>query len=329
MVTYPQILLVKAVFIALLIPTSASSVSATEKNDSITPSIDQSIFNQYQQIIIRSFEFYIKKIKQNEQKALITIQNFPVLIEDNIESVTQQDFHTELFFSKLYKINIKPQIVQTITSNKLIQISSRPVNGGFLSSKFGIRKDPFHGSRRMHNGIDIAAKYGSPVKPLGKGIIVFSGYKSGFGKMVEIKHGKTVKTRYAHLKEFLVTKGQKVNTDDKIGLVGTSGRSTGPHLHLEVLLNEKQVDPQIFLVNHFGSRRDSYQVARIKSKSKAKAVKVVKTRSVVNEIVKTIVKSKESRAIPKVSDFPQVSYQDYVESVDGLFGFSAPKPFSQ
>lgn len=140
------------------------------------------------------------------------------------------------------------------TDNKLIKIDNFPVKVGELSSGYGIRKDPFTGKRRMHRGIDIAARSGTDVFPLGDGKVIFSGYKPGFGKLIEIRHGNTVITRYAHLKKTLVKVGQTVTQKDVIALVGNTGRSTGPHLHLEVALNGKTVDPSIFLVGHLASR---------------------------------------------------------------------------
>ncbi len=135
-----------------------------------------------------------------------------------------------------------------------VRIDNFPIESGHLSSRFGLRKDPFSGLKRMHHGIDIAAKKGSFINPLGKGKVVFSGYKSGYGNVVEILHGRTVITRYAHLNESLVQENQHVNKNDIIALVGNSGRSTGPHLHLEITINGKHIDPQIFLVGNLASR---------------------------------------------------------------------------
>lgn len=139
-------------------------------------------------------------------------------------------------------------------TSETIHISNFPVKGGHLSSRFGMRKDPIHGSRRMHKGIDIAAKTGSSVYPLGKGTVLFAGRKAGYGNLIEIKHGNTIISRYAHLHKILVKKGETVLASDKIGLVGRTGRSTGPHLHLEVALNNKLVDPQIFLLKEYASQ---------------------------------------------------------------------------
>jgi len=313
---------IKIIVVTLIYFILYGSVSAVEKDSLLNPGIQQSILNRYQQILIESYDFYYEKLGFKETKTASktrsSIQNFPILVEDNLELVSQQIFHTELFFSNIHSIRdvinnetkSLARIVVPNTKEKIIKISNIPVNQGFLSSRFGMRKDPIHGNHRMHKGIDIAAKYGSEVYPLGKGEVIFSGYKSGYGNTVEIKHGNTVVTRYAHLKRFLVDAGQQVSIGDNIGLIGRSGRSTGPHLHLEVLFNGNQVDPQIFLANHFGSRTNSYQLAKAKPVSKAKK--------------KKILNKKINTEYPQISAVSQISYQDYVDSVDGMFGFSAP-----
>jgi len=325
-----KLISVKIITISLIFFNLQGSVSAVEKDSLLNQSIQQSILSRYQQIIIKSYDNLREQFGFQEADKAFRIKHFPVIIENNVANISQQEFHTERFFSHLFSIRntikheskAEPQLISTKTKEKIIRISNFPVKKGFLSSRFGFRKDPFHGSRRMHKGIDISAKYGSPVNPLGKGKVVFAGYKSGYGNTVEIKHGYTVLTRYAHLKRFLVNTGQQVNIDDKIGLIGHSGRSTGPHLHLEVLFNDKQVDPQIFLANHFNSRNNSYQVVKVKPTQKTinknVTIKVAKI-SPDNEPKKIAIKK-----YPQVKKAPQISYNEYVKSVDGLFGFSAP-----
>ncbi len=99
----------------------------------------------------------------------------------------------------------------------------------------------------MHSGIDIAAINGTFVYPLGTGKVVFAGRKGSYGNVLEIQHGNSVITRYAHLEMLLIDVGREVSKEDIVGLVGNTGRSTGPHLHLEVFLNKKKVDPEMFL----------------------------------------------------------------------------------
>ncbi len=148
-----------------------------------------------------------------------------------------------------------PQLINLFNEKKIVFMDNIPVKNGNLSSKYGVRKDPFNGKKRMHSGIDIAAKTGSSIYPLGKGKVIYSGYKSGYGNIVEISHGKNIISRYAHLKKSLVKKGQHINKQDIIAQVGSTGRSTGPHLHLEILISGQTIDPEIFLIGNVASLR--------------------------------------------------------------------------
>ena len=149
-------------------------------------------------------------------------------------------------FDKIVNETINKAFEEALTK-KTIYIDNFPVKAGHISSRYGMRKDPFTGKRTMHRGIDIAARKGTSVYPVGKGKVVFSGRKSGFGNMVEIEHSRTVISRYSHLEKSLVKKGQIVKTTDVIGHVGSTGRSTGPHLHLEIAFNGETANPREFL----------------------------------------------------------------------------------
>ncbi len=122
-----------------------------------------------------------------------------------------------------------------------------PVVGGYISSNFGYRRDPFNGRRAFHQGVDIATKPGRPVKALASGVVTHAGEESGYGRMVEINHGNGNTTRYAHTLAILVEIGDKVEKGEEIALVGNSGRSTGPHLHFEFLRNGRPINPRRFL----------------------------------------------------------------------------------
>lgn len=124
----------------------------------------------------------------------------------------------------------------------LFERFKRPVVGA-ISSLFGMRHDPFTGERELHKGIDIAVPHGTEIYPAADGVVIFSGYKKGYGNTVEVRHGNGVVTRYAHCHKNLVKQGDPVNTRDPIGQSGSSGRSTGPHLHFEVIKDGLHVDP--------------------------------------------------------------------------------------
>jgi murein DD-endopeptidase MepM/ murein hydrolase activator NlpD len=116
-----------------------------------------------------------------------------------------------------------------------------------LASGFGGRRDPFTGRWSSHNGIDMAIQAGTPIHATGPGTVAYTGWYGGYGWMVEVDHGMGLRTRYAHMQSITAEKGQKVEVGAKLGLVGSSGRSSGPHLHYEILIDGKAVDPTNFL----------------------------------------------------------------------------------
>jgi murein DD-endopeptidase MepM/ murein hydrolase activator NlpD len=119
---------------------------------------------------------------------------------------------------------------------------------GFIASGFGSRQDPLDGEPAIHEGIDISASFGSPVVAPAEGLIIFTGWKQGYGNCIEISHGNGLVTRYAHLSKILVKPGQNVKRWQRIGLVGSTGRSTGAHLHYEVRRNDRPINPKRFLL---------------------------------------------------------------------------------
>lgn len=126
--------------------------------------------------------------------------------------------------------------------------SIKPANGWF-TSKFGYRMSPFTNRPTMHNGLDIAAAPGSPVVATADGVVSFAGYDPGYGKLVSIDHGYGVVTRFGHNSQLYVEVGQKVKRRDVIAAVGNTGRSTGPHCHYEVRVNNVPVDPHNYVLD--------------------------------------------------------------------------------
>ncbi|GJL81171.1 MAG: hypothetical protein DHS20C01_08050 [marine bacterium B5-7] len=122
-----------------------------------------------------------------------------------------------------------------------------PVKSGWISSLFGYRTDPFSGKKAFHTGLDIAGRRGSPIQAAAAGVVKFAGKNSGYGKSVVIQHANGYSTRYAHTDSVLVSVGQRVEKGEPIATVGSSGRSTGPHLHFEVIKNGRRVNPKEFL----------------------------------------------------------------------------------
>ncbi len=116
-----------------------------------------------------------------------------------------------------------------------------------MSSGFGYRADPFTGAGAMHAGLDFKGAYGAPIYAAAKGVISFAGVRSGYGNCIEIDHGNGLLTRYAHMSAYRASVGQSVSPGQTIGAIGNSGRSTGPHLHFEVRINDRPVNPRPFL----------------------------------------------------------------------------------
>ncbi len=129
--------------------------------------------------------------------------------------------------------------------DEAVRVYTPPVTGARISSGFGMRRHPILGTRRLHAGVDFAASTGTPVNASAAGTVTYAGRRGGYGIMVEITHGGSMKTRYAHLSAIAsgIRTGSKVEADTQIGKVGSTGMSTGPHLHYEVHLDGKPVDP--------------------------------------------------------------------------------------
>ncbi|MBT7505208.1 MAG: M23 family metallopeptidase, partial [Rhodospirillales bacterium] len=117
----------------------------------------------------------------------------------------------------------------------------------YVTSKFGKRQDPVNKIWSMHYGTDMGATNKSAIFSTAPGVVSHAGWKGKYGNLVEIDHGNGLKTRFGHLSKFFVKKGQSVGFYEKIALVGSTGRSTGPHLHYEIVFNDKPVDPMNFV----------------------------------------------------------------------------------
>ncbi len=142
--------------------------------------------------------------------------------------------------SMLMDSNIQSQVL----------LEETPVVGGWISSAFGWRTDPISGKKDFHEGIDLAGKFGSKVTSAAAGIVTWSGWSSGYGNMIEINHGNGYVTRYAHNERNLVMVGDKIEKGQSIAVMGSTGRSTGPHVHFEVVHNGKHVNPGKFVSIH-------------------------------------------------------------------------------
>lgn len=180
-------------------------------------------FNFDQIVSIGGPELIVDKDSQNIEHRLSEIQ-----AELKIKSM--QLFALEaLYDDRLYLDSVTPK--------------GKPAEKGWISSYFGKRKDPFTGKNSHHTGVDLAGKENSNIIATATGMVTWAKKRSGYGNLVEITHGNGLVTRYGHCKKILVKEGQKINQGDKIATIGSTGRSTGPHVHYEVLRNGQKINP--------------------------------------------------------------------------------------
>ncbi|TAK49984.1 MAG: M23 family peptidase [Xanthobacteraceae bacterium] len=152
------------------------------------------------------------------------------------------------FERQLYRVNLGRAQIDRLTRTLALVPYRKPVLGDVeTTSGFGVRSDPFLGRPAMHTGLDFRAASGDPVRATANGKVTNAGWAGGYGRMVEIDHGNGLATRYGHLSEIEVATGETVKIGQVIGAVGSTGRSTGPHLHYETRVDGDPVDPQKFL----------------------------------------------------------------------------------
>ena len=147
------------------------------------------------------------------------------------------------------------QILQSMLSDNKLKseqlVAGRPIKKGWMSSEYGMRIDPFHGKKQWHAGVDFAGRHGADIVSVASGVVTASEKRSGYGLMVEINHSDGFVTRYAHNDQNVAELGAIVNKGQVIAKMGSSGRSTGPHVHFEVFKNGRTVDPATYIRNTY------------------------------------------------------------------------------
>ena len=147
----------------------------------------------------------------------------------------------------LISLNNRVQKLTELENLLSIMPLKAPLTKAWITSGFGVRKDPFTGTYARHLGTDFGAAYNTEIFSPGTGKVTFAGWRGRYGRLIEINHGMNISSRYGHLAKILVKEGDLVTRETIIGLLGNSGRSTGPHLHFEILYNGKQLNPMKFL----------------------------------------------------------------------------------
>ncbi len=143
-------------------------------------------------------------------------------------------------FEDVDNLEYYKEVIKTVPMGK-------PVWSYWVTSPFGARSDPFHGKKARHKGVDLASRTGNKIKVMAKGKVLRAEYSGAYGNLIEVDHGNGFRTKYAHLHKIYVRKGEYVSGDQTIGEVGSTGRSTGPHLHYEVLYRGTNVNPMPFI----------------------------------------------------------------------------------
>lgn len=145
------------------------------------------------------------------------------------------------------KLAVMEQLLLNRNLREITVPAGMPVKSGWISSLFGMRTNPISGRREVHEGLDFAGRAGTKILSVADGVVTWSGRRGGYGNLVEISHGEGYVTRYAHNKENLVNVGERVTKGQPIALMGSTGRSTGTHVHFEVLQNGKAVNPKNYI----------------------------------------------------------------------------------
>lgn len=157
------------------------------------------------------------------------------------------DMLTQQIKDRERQLSVLESLISTRNLSTQLVPGGRPVMQGWISSYFGQRPDPFTGRNAFHRGLDFAGPAGSQVVSVASGVVTYSKDRFGYGRTVEVNHGNGYVTRYAHNQKALVAVGDTVQKGQAIALIGSTGRSTGPHLHFEVLRNGRAVDPMSFV----------------------------------------------------------------------------------
>lgn len=225
--------------------------------------------------ILAELEFLredINRIRQFDNQIKVLVGSKSTAEESNIGGIETDDFKIDMlplhrqelasrkilsYIRDLKKDSQLEEIAQqdlivymNESAQKLASIPSIIPSQGFITSRFGYRMSPFTGTKRLHKGLDIAAATGTKIVAPADGKIVFADRDGAYGLCVEVDHGNGIKTRYAHMSKISTKSGTMIKRGELIGLVGNTGRSTGAHLHYEVMVNGVHTDPLAYIVEH-------------------------------------------------------------------------------
>lgn len=225
--------------------------------------------NKYsRKILITYFQLFLNLIifasifalKQLNPPVYINIKDFynekintPILQGFNIKKSIE--IIDEKFFSKLHKkFILKDQSDKILREKNSVLLTvpvSKPLNEGSVTSRFGIRKDPFTSQDKQHSGLDIGANSGEYIHAILPGTVIKTEKSGSYGNYVKLDHGNNIESLYAHCEKILVSEGDLISRGQDLAIVGRTGKATGNHLHLEILVNGIKQNPEIFLENAY------------------------------------------------------------------------------
>lgn len=171
----------------------------------------------------------------------------PTSIAEITAIIGQVDGMIERYNWRESQLRLLEKLMVSEGADNNVTLSGWPIRHGWLSSHYGMRTDPFTKHLARHKGLDFAGRFGEPIRATAAGVVTWAGKRYGYGLMVEIDHGGGYSTRYGHSQQLLVKVGDVVTKGEELALMGSSGRSTGPHVHYEVLKNGSQIDPTPFV----------------------------------------------------------------------------------
>ena len=216
-------------------------------NSSVRSELPKEIFSELIKILSFSIDFQ-RELRKGDVFETLYSQNIDLITNKIIESnpihfisANLKDNH--LKFYRFTTSDGQTNFYDEDGKSSKKTLMKTPLNGARLSSGFGNRKHPILGFTKMHKGVDFAAPVGTPILAAGDGIIEYSGWKGAYGKYIRIRHNGNFKTAYAHLSKIYKKRGTRIKQGDVIGTLGNTGRSTGPHLHYEILMGGRQVNP--------------------------------------------------------------------------------------
>tara|TARA_Y100000590_G_scaffold469345_1_gene656384 strand:- start:2674 stop:3660 length:987 start_codon:yes stop_codon:yes gene_type:complete len=185
---------------------------------------------------------YAQSAPEFRDPEVLRLKRDQIHIENSLITLNRRTLFTEQNLQDLYELLIDQK-------SFLQALPTRKPTRGYISSGFGIRKHPIHGNQKMHEGIDIANVGGTPILSPANGTVKFSGRKPGYGRTVIIDHGYGLETLYGHCRKTIAKRGEKIYRGDRIALMGSTGRVSGPHLHYEVRINGIPVDPLTYILD--------------------------------------------------------------------------------